>query len=394
MTNLERLRHVTRADVYKQGRLAGTLDRTTDGGTAFNYFQDHVAAGGPSVATTLPVTTATVTSPSGGLPPYFSGLLPEGHRLTVLKHTVKTSLDDELSLLLAVGADTPGDVQVVPHGQAPLEPEALVNSTVPEDLDFSALAQAVDLHGLPGVQDKASASMLTAPLSARGGRYIIKLDPPQHQHLVHNEAVHLVAAKHLGIAVTQARVLYDRHGTPGLLVKRFDRVQGETGWTGLGLEDAAQVMGLTPAAKYNVTSEDVVHALSAVTKAPAIAARNLYLQFIFAWLTGNGDLHAKNVSVLSSQDGAFTVAPVYDIPCTLLYGDDTLALPVSGRTKNLRARHWAEFAASIGLPERAALAANARALKAAAALDLATVPFEGSPLHRAERELRLRRGEL
>lgn len=66
----------------------------------------------------------------------------------------------------------------------------------------------------------------------------------------------------------------------------------------------------------------------------------LYLQFVFAWLTGNGDLHAKNVAILAGGSGAFVVAPVYDMPCTLLYGGETLALPLGGRTQNLKARHW------------------------------------------------------
>ena len=153
-------------------------------------------------------------------------------------------------------------------------------------------------------------------------------------------------------------------------------------------------MGLSPAAKYNVGSEDVVAALAAVCKAPVVAVRNLYLQFVFAWLTGNGDLHAKNVSVLGGRHGGFVVAPVYDVPCTLLYGDDSQALPVDGRMKNLRARHWAAFARAIELPERAALAANALALRAASAVDLRALPFDGSPLNRTERELRYRRGQL
>ena len=394
MTDLHRLRFVGVADVYKAGRLAGRLQRTGDAGTAFTYDPAYLAAGHPPVAVTLPLTGDPVTAPSGGVPPFFAGLLPEGHRLTVLKDAVKTSLDDELSLLLAVGADAPGDVQVVPAGETPVEPAPLVDSARPQELDFTVLAAAVDLHALPGVQDKASASMLTAPLATRGSRLILKLDPPRHPHLVENEAVHLVAAKRLRIPVAEGAVVVDRHGRSGLLVERFDRVRDGDEWARLPLEDAAQVMGLSPAAKYNVGSEDVVAALAAVCKAPVVAARNLYLQFVFAWLTGNGDLHAKNVSVLGGRHGGFVVAPVYDVPCTLLYGDDSQALPVDGRMKNLRARHWAAFARAIELPERAALAANALALRAASAVDLRALPFDGSPLNRTERELRYRRGQL
>ena len=88
------------------------------------------------------------------------------------------------------------------------------------------------------------------------------------------------------------------------------------------------------------------------------------------------------------------MAPIYDIPCTLLYRDDSLALPVAGRTRNLKARHWREFAATIGLSERAATSANALALGAAERIDLTELPFEGSPLKGAQRELRMRRAEL
>lgn len=391
--DLQRLRFVAAADVYKASRLAGRIERA-HGGTAFSYDGAYLAGGGQPVASTLPLSPDAVVSPAGALPPFFAGLLPEGHRLSVLKDAVKTSLDDELSLLLAVGADAPGDVQVVPAGETPVEPEPLADATDPSSLDFGELAQAVDLHALPGVQDKASASMLSAPLALRGHRYILKLDPPRHRHLVENEAAHLLAAKALKIPVAKATLVTDRNGLPGLLVERFDRVPDGAGWMRLPLEDAAQVMGIPPAAKYNVDSEAVVKALAAASKAPAVAARNLYLQFVFAWLTGNGDLHAKNVSILGGLHGGPAIAPVYDVPCTLLYGDDTLALPVDGKLKNLRARHWAAFARSIGLPERAALAANALALKAAALVDLQALPFTGSPLTGAERELRFRRAQL
>ena len=293
-----------------------------------------------------------------------------------------------------VGADVPGDVQVVPAGEPPAEPAALADTSRPEELDFSLLANTVDLHGIPGVQRKTSASMLTTPLALRGHRYLLKLDPPEHPHLVENEAAHLKGAKALKIPVAKSSVIADRNGLPGLLVERFDRVKTADGaWRRLPLEDGTQVLGLPPASKYGVGSEEVATALAGMCKAPVVASRNLYLQFVFAWLTGNGDLHAKNLAILGGADG-FVMAPVYDVPCTLLYGDETLALPVAGKTRNLKARHWAEFADSLGLPQRAAAAANRTALAAAGAIELEKLPFSGSPLRGAQRELRFRRQEL
>lgn len=103
-----------------------------------------------------------------------------------------------------------------------------------------------------------------------------------------------------------------------------------------------------------------------------------------------GDVKGIGLSVRSG----YVVAPIYDVPCTLIYGDITMALPIAGKSKNFRARHWTEFAAGIGLPQRSAASANAAALKAAASVDLETLPFHGSPLNRAVRELHHRRAEL
>ena len=392
--DLQTLPRVGAADVYKAGRKAGQLRRARDGGVFFSYSAEYLGTGLPPVALSLPLDPAPVRSPSGGVPPFFAGLLPEGHRLTVVKSAIKTSADDELSILMAVGADAPGDVQVVPEGVAPEEPEPLVDLANPRGVDFSLLARALDLHALPGVQEKSSASMLTAPVAGPAGRFIVKLDPPEHPHLVRNEMLHLTWARRLKIPVAAARVLEDKHGLPGLLVERFDRAAGARGWERLPMEDSAQLMGLAPAAKYGVSSEDVVAAVSARCDAPLVAVRNLYIQFLFSWLTGNGDLHAKNVSVLGGRGAGFMVAPVYDIPSTLLYGDDSQALPVNGKTRKLRMRDWVAFAETIGLPTRAARSVNELALRAARAVDLSELPFTGSPLNRAERELRRRRYEL
>ncbi|MFQ6228820.1 type II toxin-antitoxin system HipA family toxin [Nocardia sp. NPDC002869] len=321
-------------------------------------------------------------------------MLPEGHRLSALRRAVKTGLDDELTLLLAVGTDTPGDVQVIPHGEPLVEVPALVSGESPADLDFTDLVEKVDPHALPGVQQKASTSMISTPLAAGFGRFILKLSQDGFPHLVENEALHLEAARLLEVPVAAAQLITDREGTSGLLVRRFDRVEQGGEWTRLAFEDATQLMGIPPAGKYTVDAVEVVRALAAVVHAPRVAVRNLYLQFLFAWLTGNGDLHAKNLGVLEAPDRRWALAPIYDIPGTLIYDDDSMALPIGGRTRKLTARDWIGFAAEIGLPDRGAASARAVALRAAEAVDYGRLPFTGSPVRKVERELGFRRSEL
>ena len=117
------------------------------------------------------------------------------------------------------------------------------------------------------------------------------------------------------------------------------------------------------------------------------------MQFFYAWLTGNGDVHAKNISVLQSSSGKWKVSPVYDVPSTVFYRDMTMALPVAGRIKDIRARHWEDFCASIGLQRPVMQAAVKIVFDVVKQMDLSELPFEGSARYGAERELRFRRLE-
>lgn len=383
---LSKLKTIRAADVYKGDLLAGRLLRLEDGSVKFAYLPNY---DGPDVAFSLPKTCEAVTTPHGAVPAFFAGLLPEGHRLSVLQRAIKTSLDDEFSLLLAVGGDTPGDVRVMPEGAEATDLDAALEISS-GDTDFKAITDLIDRVGIPGIQNKASASMVNAPVRFGGGSAILKIDPPEHPHLVENEALHLEHAGGLGLPGSKFTVVEDSQGVKGLVVSRFDRV----GHTRLALEDATQIMGLPPSAKYSAETAEVILAMKEKASAPAVAARNLYLQFLYAWLTGNGDMHAKNVSLLRSDRGVWAVAPIYDVPCTALYRDMTMALPVAGRAKKIRKRHWDELAESIGLPVRAAESAQKLALRVAESVDLAVLPFQGSTLYGAKRELDQRRTEL
>ena len=78
------LTEVERAIVRKAGHIAATLTRGCDGVT-FAYVDGYA---GPPVATTLPVDAPPVVTQPGQLPAFFTGLLPEGRRLTALRQSV------------------------------------------------------------------------------------------------------------------------------------------------------------------------------------------------------------------------------------------------------------------------------------------------------------------
>jgi serine/threonine-protein kinase HipA len=393
------------ADVYKAGVLAARIERF-DGGTRFAYLPGYSASGGEPVASTLPLTGRPVVTGAGAVPPFFTGLLPEGRRLASLRRAVKTSADDELGLLMAAGADPVGDVQIVPHGE-PLPGTGAPDSTgapgatggAPEEQavvldprrtpDFARLLDdpnLVDPKALAGVQDKVSAGMISVPAAQSGRSYILKLNAPEFPHVVENEHLMYRYAARLRIPVSPVRLVHDVAGRAGLLVERFDRPPREAGAAGAGVarlavEDGSQLLGLYPADKYNVSYEELCSVVAAHCAAPLPALRSLALQGAFAWLTGNGDLHAKNVSVVRglAVPGEWAVAPVYDIPSTVPYGDKSLALPLGGKRTGISRRHFLVWAQELGLPARAAEGVLAVALRAAGPLVADLQAADGGP---------------
>ncbi len=342
-------RAVRRAVVLKQGREAATLTRHDDH-VELAYLADY---DGPDVATTLPRDAPPVNAPAGAVPPFFAGLLPEGRRLTALRQHVKTSLDDELSLLLAVGSSTVGDVVVVAEGEEPAPAPPLVEAGDVRFADLLAETGIVDRVALPGVQEKASGAMISLPVRLSGVAAIIKLDPPEYPGAVVIEDYFLRLARRLPLPVAPAELMHDVDGRPGLVVERFDRVRDGDVVRSLAVEDACQLLGRYPSDKYAVTSEQVGLAVADVCAARPVAARACLTQMSFAWLTGNGDLHAKNLSVLQQPSGEWRVAPVYDIPSTLPFGDRTAALRLDGKTEGLTRKAFETYGAALGLPQRA-----------------------------------------
>lgn len=362
------------ADVYKAGVLAARIERH-DGGTRFSYLPAYLSSGGPAVASSLPLTSEPVISAAGAAPPYFTGLLPEGRRLNALRRSIKTSADDDLSLLIAAGGNPVGDVQIVGHGE-PLDPDEHAVQLDPKlPVDFDQLLgdpDLIDPVALAGVQDKLSAGMISLPVARAGRRFILKLNAPEFPHVVENELVMFRYAAKLRIPLSRVQLIQDVAGRPGLLVERFDRVPipggGPDEVRRLAVEDGAQVLKLYPADKYNVGYGQVCHALAEYCSAPLPALRNLAIQGAFAWLSGNGDLHAKNVSMVQQPHGEWTIAPVYDIPSTVVYGDKTLALTLAGKRSGVSRRHFLGWATNLGLPDRTAVQVVELALKASGPL--------------------------
>lgn len=75
-TDLESVKSVVEAEVYKAGEPAGLLVRHHTR-TEFRYHERYQQAGGRAIATTLPLSGVPMQVQAGAVPPFFAGLLPE-----------------------------------------------------------------------------------------------------------------------------------------------------------------------------------------------------------------------------------------------------------------------------------------------------------------------------
>jgi len=223
-------------------------------------------------------------------------------------------------------------------------------------LHTAALAM-VGHTSLSGIQKKISVNLsadrATLQVAAAGGRYVLKPQTGTYPALPENEHVTTQLAKLVGIEVAPNGLVSLKDGTLAYVVRRFDRLPDGRK---LRQEDFCQLAELPPKDKYDASAELCVKLVRKYTDEPPAELLKLYRLLLFAWWTGNGDMHLKNFSLLTGEDGITRLTPAYDLVCTrLVIPDDQLALPLQGKKDNLRQGVWRRFAGYCGLPEKVSL---------------------------------------
>jgi serine/threonine-protein kinase HipA len=189
--------------------------------------------------------------------------------------------------------------------------------------------------------------------------HILKLSSPEYPQLIENEWTTMELAHRVGLIVAAVRrvsfSVRSNLKSPGLLIERFDiPTSVESPRRILLLEEAASLLGITRHDKYDVSMERIASALLMA----GLVRSDIEVFFdhvVFSWITGNGDLHAKNIAVLRSiEPGSLgdqprlvetRYSPLYDLVNTeLVIPGDLFALPVNGKQNNLRANDFAVLA--------------------------------------------------
>ena len=352
-------------DVFLNDHKVGTIVRTPGDFNAFSFEEAYRATGG------LPVLSLSFKSAMGGLrkdprplvgtlPPFFANLLPEDKLRDAMErhHEGNVRPGNDFDLLAALGADLPGAVRALPS-----DGSIAVGQETVHDKRKARFSLAGAQMKLSVTKNTGKGGGLTLPIDDEEGRYIAKFPSTAFPGVSENEFANLALAAAIGMDVPE-RELVDQSDFDSipeefktlsegkvLLVKRFDR--GADGHR-THIEDFAQVFGVYPARKYEGAAyHDIAAALN--TAVSLAAALEFVRRLALAALTGNGDMHLKNWSLIYPGNGnSPALAPVYDVLSTVPYlPADTMALSLGGERsfKGLTVARWKGFANRARLPE-------------------------------------------
>lgn len=351
----------------------GTLVRTPGDYNAFNLLASYRSLNNP------PIFSLSLRSVDGGLrrdpkpirgalPPFFANVLPEEKLREAMEkhHAASVRPGNDFDLLAALGTNLPGAVRALPSNgmPVPIGPEAEAGKKA----RFSLAGVQMKLSVMKNTGKEGG---ITLAVDDEQGEYIAKFPSVTHIGLSENEFAILALAEALGMDVP-ARELVDRSEFAGipeefntmsrgkvLLVRRFDR---EASGARVHMEDFAQVFGRYPSEKYTGAAyHNIAAALNSGVSFDA--AIEFVRRLALTALTGNGDMHLKNWSLLYPGDGRTpTLSPVYDVLSTIPYiPKDGMALSLAGEKsfKALTQERWRSFANRSRLPEGAVMTAVA-----------------------------------
>lgn len=292
------------------------------------------------------------------LPPFFANLLPEGALRELLARRLQVSPSREFLLLARLGQDLPGAVRAIPSGPMVEESEdrQAPSPSQPSPLKFS----------LAGVQLKLSmvreGRALTLPMRGQDGDWIVKLPDARHRGVPENEFATMKWAARVGLDVAPVELVNVQDlkglpegmalesGTHALAIPRFDRPRPGAR---VHIEDFAQVLGKYSAEKYGSTNYETLGRIILRTAGEA-AFDEFIRRLTFIVVSGNGDAHIKNWSLIYRDGTTAALSPAYDLVSTLEFiHPDALALNLD-RNKawaRLSMERFDSFARRVQVPE-------------------------------------------
>lgn len=364
-----------RLTIWLYGHQVAVIEKERNNRLRLSYTDDALTTyegGTPLLSLAFPL--ARDRFPNAVTRAFLNGLLPEGEPRRAIADDLDLPASDVFGLLGALGRDCAGAIVILPEGEPPPPAPTTLTAEPLSDDDLGELVAnlrtaplGVDRNvrlSLAGVQEKLLLTRLPdgswgRPVAGTPSTHILKPEIERFQNTVENEAFCMRVAKHLGLAVARVEtIVVDER--PVLVVERFDRVIDPDGRVHrVHQEDFCQALGLPPERKYEQDAGPKLAGLARVLQevADPSASTTLLRAVTLNVALGNCDAHGKNFSLLHTESGVLSLAPLYDLLSTRLYPlDDKLAMYVDSVQKadRVTAERIVNEATRWGLARRSA----------------------------------------
>lgn len=213
---------------------------------------------------------------------------------------------------------------------------------------------------LTGVQAKLSLDIKKGSKSETGrftieglwGRYILKPQTDHFAHLPELEDLTMHLAELAKMQVVPHSLIRFADGELCYITRRIDRTaEGEK----LPMEDMCQLTERLTEHKYKGSYEQIAKAIQRFSSVPKLDMVNYWEQVVFSWITGNADMHLKNFSLYSKEQGKYVLTPAYDmLSTTLVMPEDTeeLALTLCGKKRKIKKGDFVTSMQAYGLEDK------------------------------------------
>ena len=327
-----------------------------------------------------------------GVQEFFDNLLPDNRQIRErIQRRFAARSSAAFDLLLEIGRDCVGALQLVPEGNPPPDVQRITGTPLTagdiEKLLIGAVGPRIGREeenddsfriSIAGAQEKTALLWHNGgwlqPSGATPTTHILKLPIGTNapgidlSTSVENEWLCAQITEQFGIQVAKCRM--ETFGEQkALVVDRFDRklARDEKWYLRLPQEDFCQATGKSPDEKYESEGGPGIDAIMEILQNSERAAEDqmdfMRTQVVF-WMLAAIDGHAKNFSIYLLPKGAYQLTPRYDILSAypvLGHGRGKLAperikmaMSVKGKSRHyvwteIHARHWIETAKRHGI---------------------------------------------
>ena len=348
------------------GEEIGILRQTDTGDMAFSYNESNKVA----ISQSLPLSQKQFSHKECAA--FFGGFLPESEvARKALSKMYHISVNNDFSLLVAIGGDVAGalsfvpmDTPIVKQEFLKLEGETLTNEEwiqFIKELPIRPLGNSPDNArriSLAGAQDKTSIIYQNGRIfqnkPGTPSTHLLKTSISGLKRSVLNEYICMKTASFF--LKVPACFVYRIGDLSVLLVERYDREIKDDQVKRIHQEDFCQALNVLSKNKYQAEGGPNLQQcfeLLACTKTPATERLEMAKIVMFNFLIGNNDAHAKNFSLLYDNKEP-SLAPAYDLLSTQIYEkavETKMAMKIASYNDRewVNRDSWQSFCTQVGI---------------------------------------------